>query len=62
MEGLKAGSSIDILDTNDVYCPCIVRRDSNGEELLISYLGWDSQVNLYKTNFKVLWILITPLY
>ena len=35
------GQNIEVLDANEVYCPCIV-RSIEGDSVLISYLGWET--------------------
>ena len=35
------GQNIEVLDANEVYCPCIV-RSIEGDSVLISYLGWEA--------------------
>ena len=35
------GQYIEVLDANEVYCPCII-RSIEGDSVLISYLGWEA--------------------
>ena len=35
------GQYIEVLDANEVYCPCII-RSIEGDSVLISYIGWEA--------------------